>query len=107
MKSCYHALTNETVAREPGIWGKIWKINCPQRIRSFLWLCVHGKLLTNVERARRSLAQHVDCERCGTLEESLLHVLRDCPKARDTWMRLVQPGKWHEFFLSFGGRRLV
>ncbi|XP_039044647.1 uncharacterized protein LOC120184195 [Hibiscus syriacus] len=31
-------------------WSEIWALNVPRRIQTFLWLAVHGRLLTNAER---------------------------------------------------------
>ncbi|KAF7819758.1 putative reverse transcriptase [Senna tora] len=38
------------------------------------------------------------CTRCNGAPEDLLHTLRDCPKAKGIWLKLVHPGKWHIFF---------
>ncbi|KAK8986509.1 hypothetical protein V6N11_010065 [Hibiscus sabdariffa] len=31
-------------------WAKIWKLPVPQYIRVFLWITLHQRLLTNIER---------------------------------------------------------
>ncbi|CAN1757951.1 Putative ribonuclease H protein At1g65750 [Linum perenne] len=66
-------------------WKAIWNWKGPQRIRQFLWLAMHKKLLTNQERRRRHLTDNAGCTRCGGGEESVLHVLRDCPFASEVW----------------------
>lgn len=38
------------------------------------------------------------CDRCGLDQETTLHVIRNCPKARVVWLRLVKPSKWGTFF---------
>ncbi|CAN1185859.1 hypothetical protein LINPERHAP2_LOCUS37821, partial [Linum perenne] len=48
---------------------------------------MHEKLLTNLEHKRRHLTENVGCIRCGG-EESILHVLRDCPFASQVWNEL-------------------
>ncbi|KAK9041848.1 hypothetical protein V6N11_016937 [Hibiscus sabdariffa] len=55
------------------------------------------KLLTNKERVRRHLTASSCCPICFVAEESVLHVLRDCVVAGNTWRRLVQPCKLVEF----------
>ncbi|CAN1775003.1 Putative ribonuclease H protein At1g65750, partial [Linum perenne] len=43
------------------------------------------KLLTNEGRCRRGLSTDGSCSWCGTAAESIVHVLRDCGFARNTW----------------------
>ncbi|KAL4347003.1 hypothetical protein GQ457_17G006580 [Hibiscus cannabinus] len=78
-------------------WKVIWKMNVPQRIRMFLWLAKSEKLLTNKERVRRHLTASPCCSICFAAEESVIHVLRDCVVAGNTWRRLVRPGKLVDF----------
>ncbi|KAL4283374.1 hypothetical protein GQ457_16G024540 [Hibiscus cannabinus] len=78
-------------------WKVLWKMNVPQRIRMFLWLAKSEKLLTNKERVRRHLTASPCCSICFAAEESVIHVLRDCVVAGNTWRRLVRPGKLVEF----------
>ena len=42
-----------------------------------MYIVAHGKLMCNAERFRRHLTSSPTCIRCG-LEETPLHVLRDC-----------------------------
>ncbi|CAN1257225.1 Putative ribonuclease H protein At1g65750, partial [Linum perenne] len=64
---------------------RIWNWGGPSRIQFFLWLVSHEKLLTNLERKRRHMSQDSSCPRCGHSEESILHILRDCPFAVQVW----------------------
>lgn len=34
-------------------WNAIWKLKVPSRIKTFLWLVKHGKIMTNSNRARK------------------------------------------------------
>ncbi|KAF7842172.1 putative non-LTR retroelement reverse transcriptase [Senna tora] len=79
-------------------WKAIWNLRAPQRVRSFMWLCTHGRLLTNAERMKRQISEQADCDQCGDAVEDTLHVLRDCLKVKEIWMRLVKPCFWPEFF---------
>ncbi|CAN1822433.1 Putative ribonuclease H protein At1g65750 [Linum perenne] len=45
----------------------------------------HDKLLPNLERKRRHLTSDSSCTRCGHLEESVIHIIRDCPSAAKVW----------------------
>lgn len=87
----------------PGEWKWIWRIPCIERIRSFLWLLTHNKLLTNLSRFFRHLTTNADCPHCTGIEESLSHVLRDCPIARETWARIGMrsQGFFHQPFTTW------
>ena len=65
------------------IWQFIWKLKAPQRIRFFLWLVAHGRLMTNTNRVSRGLADDLRCKGCLLKEEDTIHLLRDCKCARD------------------------
>ncbi|WCJ36333.1 Polynucleotidyl transferase ribonuclease H-like superfamily protein [Euphorbia peplus] len=71
-------------------WKQIWKVPIPERIRCFLWLIQHNAILCNVNRGRRHLTDSVACNVCG-LDESVLHVLRDCAKAKQIWDAFIPP----------------
>ncbi|KAK8976021.1 hypothetical protein V6N11_025520 [Hibiscus sabdariffa] len=61
----------------------------PQRIRTFLWVTLHQRHLTNAERFRRHLAQSALCPICYLEDEDLDHILRRCLPARNLWNRVV------------------
>ena len=64
-------------------WGIVQRWNGPERIRYFLWLYTHRTLLMNRERYRKHMAVNPRCDKCGALEESLVHVPRDCRHSED------------------------
>ncbi|CAN1162577.1 Putative ribonuclease H protein At1g65750 [Linum perenne] len=70
------------------LWKTIWNWVGPSRIKHFLWISGHGRLLTNSERVRRHIASDSSCDRCGNPNESATHILRDCDFATDVWRRL-------------------
>ncbi|CAN0926336.1 Putative ribonuclease H protein At1g65750 [Linum grandiflorum] len=67
-------------------WKGIWRWQGPNKIRHFLWIASHNKLLTNEERGRRHLTNQVLCSFCSVSTESCIHILRDCRFARQFWM---------------------
>ncbi|KAK9011297.1 hypothetical protein V6N11_044149 [Hibiscus sabdariffa] len=89
-KSAYDILGLRVETENSHVWKAIWSHSGPQRIRLFLWLVVHGGLLTNVERSRH--LQFMWSE-----EEDVNHILRVCTRARMTWLRLLSLAKFHEF----------
>lgn len=66
-----------------GGWRKVWKLGVQQRIRVFLWVSAHGKLMTNLERWKRRMAANPLCIRCAEAEESSLQAIRDCVFAKE------------------------
>ncbi|CAL1400097.1 unnamed protein product [Linum trigynum] len=77
--------THATVAPT---WKAIWKWDGPNRIRHFLWLAFHDRLMTNCERKRRRICVHDTCELCKAAPESSEHVLRHCVMAAQVWQAL-------------------
>ena len=72
-------------------WKGIWKLPIPQRVRMFLWLCYHDRILSNSNRFIRHLTDDPRCYACGEVEENTSHIIRDCPAARLVWRRLGVP----------------
>ncbi|KAK8568929.1 hypothetical protein V6N12_007463 [Hibiscus sabdariffa] len=69
-----------------------------QRIRYFLWLTCRQKLLTNLERCKRTLTDDPLCPLCYQAEESTLHALQDCVNFRRIWQQTVPQPLSHTFF---------
>jgi hypothetical protein len=78
-------------------WSKVWKLEVHERVRCFIWMARHGRLLTNQMKHNMRLGEPY-CHRCSMQIESLLHVLRDCPLARVVWIHLVPMNLRRNFF---------
>ncbi|KAL4361719.1 hypothetical protein GQ457_04G001290 [Hibiscus cannabinus] len=61
-------------------------------------LALQDRLLSNQARARRSLTSDSSCSLCGAEEESLLHIIWDCPDIRNPWMSLSVQSAHRRFF---------
>ncbi|KAG7564109.1 Ribonuclease H domain [Arabidopsis suecica] len=55
-------------------------------------------VMTNVERNKRHLCDTSICQVCKGGEETILHVLRDCPAMEGIWIRLVPLRRQGQFF---------
>lgn len=67
-------------------WDLVWKMAIQQRVKTFVWLILHDRLLCNSNRLKRNLTDDPGCPRCSlNADETLLHMLRDCPAARAIW----------------------
>ncbi|KAL4302224.1 hypothetical protein GQ457_10G026540 [Hibiscus cannabinus] len=95
-KSAYESL-HTPCAPKSTLWGVIWRLPVPQRVRTFMWLAVLGKILTNHERLRRHLADSDTCSLCHDDIEDVVHVLRDCVRARSIWTQVIKTSKHPEF----------
>ena len=64
-------------------WAFLWKLKLPPRVSHFLWILLHGKLLTNHHRALKGLTLDVTCMRCKEGCEDIEHVFRKCSTSID------------------------
>ncbi|KAH1090753.1 hypothetical protein J1N35_018010 [Gossypium stocksii] len=83
VKSAYKVLKEDSWSTIDELWKKAWIIPGPQRVRFFFWTFLKQRLLTNVERVRRGLAVDASCQICGHASEDILHIIRDCPMAKE------------------------
>ncbi|CAN1842174.1 Putative ribonuclease H protein At1g65750 [Linum perenne] len=88
LKTAYKILASTGHHIEQDIWKTVWLWEGPSRVRHFLWLVAHDRVLTNAERCRRHMVAVGDCQRCRGCTEDTLHVVRDCQVAREVWLRL-------------------
>lgn len=79
-------------------WKKIWRAKEPQRVRAFLWLLWHGKILINSERRRRHMMKNDMCLVCGIGLETINHAMRDCTFTSSIWRRVVPRQVSSSFF---------
>ena len=70
----------------PGFHGKwIWKIHTLPKIKIFLWKCLHMSLPVKAILTHHGIGSLEGCDSCTELEESIIHVLSDCPIAKYFW----------------------
>ncbi|MBA0875913.1 hypothetical protein Goshw_023307 [Gossypium schwendimanii] len=83
-KSAYSWMTLKHVGFGPHrfYWRLIWKLRILPKIKIFCWRIGHDILPTyeNISKIRREFNSM--CPHCGSEEESLIHALRDCPRAK-------------------------
>ncbi|KAH1038227.1 hypothetical protein J1N35_039970 [Gossypium stocksii] len=63
-------------------WRTIWKLHVLPKIRIFAWRVGHNLLPTNVKMASIFHDFDCTCHRCEIGNVTIIHALRDCPKAR-------------------------
>ncbi|CAL8132777.1 unnamed protein product [Prunus armeniaca] len=101
VKTAYLSLFTEETNHSRN-WDTIWKLHVPPKIKTFVWLLFHGKLLTNVQRVRRNLASNPNCPCCNVTTESLDHLFRRCSHAARMWNYIGIPNQIaHSFSMDF------
>jgi ribonuclease HI len=81
------------------VWSKVWKLMIPERVKAFMWMAMHNRLITNSLKSKMGLC-HAMCSYCGNVEETTLHVLRDCSKAQNLWYNLIPVQHRGIFFMG-------
>lgn len=94
----YREMTHDSEDEASDKWNRIRKLEMSERIRSFIWVLHHDRLLTNHRIS--AVGFGVDgCQCCGAVFKSSLHALRDCNKVRGVWESLV-PATFHNAFFQ-------
>ncbi|CAN1836022.1 Putative ribonuclease H protein At1g65750 [Linum perenne] len=105
VRSAYLMITDNAEAPSDSMWRYIWDWKGPNRIKHFLWLASHRKLLTNEERGKRHLTTQVLCHRCSFHNESISHVIYECSFAMQVWRRMlpqaIETWSVHNDFVSW------
>ncbi|CAN1751199.1 Putative ribonuclease H protein At1g65750 [Linum perenne] len=92
IKSAYDIIATSRDPSPHNTWNFIWKWQGPSRIKHFLWLAAHDRLLSNAERHRRHMTVTDNCHRCTNVSETSLHILR---RRRETLLRWIPaPDEW-------------
>ncbi|XP_025702516.1 uncharacterized protein [Arachis hypogaea] len=101
--SAYKMLAEWDVNDNVDRWMRIWKWKGPERIKVFIWQLLHGKILTASRRASM-MGTNPNCHHCKHEPETILHVIRDCPRAVTIWVKLINPAAVALFFnINFQG----
>ncbi|GLT58280.1 hypothetical protein SLA2020_311850 [Shorea laevis] len=87
VKSAFCLLQQHRVSRiqHRRNWKWIWKLQCLEKIKLFVWLLWRGRVLTNSIRFERHFAATPVCPRYAQGVETPLHLLRDYCHSRLIW----------------------
>ncbi|CAN1149430.1 Putative ribonuclease H protein At1g65750 [Linum perenne] len=89
VKFAYLFLKDLRDGDEGTVWKKVWGWDGPAKIRQFLWLTAHGKIMTNEERCKRRVATDASCPECRGGCEDVEHVLRRYCFADLVWQEVL------------------
>lgn len=81
------------------IYKRIWRWRGPERYKVHLWKISQNALVTNLFRFSRGISSSSGCPMCGSGEESMLHLLRDCVVAKQVWS-IISPNLVPSFFTA-------
>ena len=77
-----------------------WKVKTLPNIQVFLWKCLHNSLFVKSILTHRGIKGLGRCAFCLDNEESILHVLRECPVVQNFWCLAGCPPQVQSSFLS-------
>jgi ribonuclease HI len=70
------------------VWGKVWKLNVPAKVKIFTWRALHGIIPCMCILANRHIESSGQCPLCEIAAEDIKHMLFTCDKAREVWQAL-------------------
>lgn len=62
-----------------------WKLKCSPKLQHFIWQVLSGTLSVSKNQKVRGIECDLQCSICGPEEESINHVIFECPPALQTW----------------------
>jgi len=61
-------------------WNLLWGLEVPPKLKHFLWRVSHGWLAIKTKLKRRHVVDDDICQLCRSAEETINHVLFECPQ---------------------------
>ena len=87
LKSAHKLATSSDECQDfKGHW--IWKSKIIPRIQFFVWKCFYNSIGVKVCLASRGINLDPLCPQCREESETIIHMLRDCWKSKETWKQL-------------------
>ncbi|XP_071903090.1 uncharacterized protein [Coffea arabica] len=74
------------------VWKSLWKQKVCQKMKVFIWKCLHGGLLVRGEIYRRTKQGDPKCAACGEEDETVEHMLLQCNRVKEVWK--LAPVQW-------------
>ena len=67
------------------LWGALWKLVVPEKIKIFLWRASNNILPTSENLWKRRVVQEPICQICSSNVETISHALLGCKMAKKIW----------------------
>mgnify|MGYP004714637143 CR=1 FL=1 len=84
------------------VWKSLWSLNMKQKLKHFLWKCLHRIILVNEVLKSRTGKGNDKCKYCREGKKTIEHMFFFCRHAKMIWK--AAPIKWdeiHEFRNKF------
>ncbi|XP_035546588.1 uncharacterized protein LOC118348634 [Juglans regia] len=94
VRSAYHlemerkqAIRGENSRHEERVkgWDSIWELDVPRKVKLFLWKATNDFLATKKNLFLKKITGNPLCPICKLDEETIMHVVWQCPAAGDVW----------------------
>jgi hypothetical protein len=79
---------DEGIHGKDDIWKHLWKIDCPPKVKHFLWRMSHNSLAVRTVLQRRGMKIDTRCCMCGRFDEDGGHLLLKCKEVKEVWREL-------------------
>lgn len=67
-------------------WHKLWQLLVSPRVKFFNWLYLHSRIQTYDLLHALTLTPSTLCLICGLYNETLEHLLLECPRVQNVWL---------------------
>lgn len=67
------------------VWNRLWKLPIPSKVRTFVWRASSNILPTRANLVRWKVPIDLKCAICGTNDDTVIHMLWQCPLACNVW----------------------
>ncbi|KAF7844864.1 reverse transcriptase [Senna tora] len=90
LKSAYFLILNEgnnmdNIAVNPCSFSWIWKLDCHNRKKFFIWRLSHHGIPCRDLLKSRGILIHNGCPMCETEAETVDHIFKNCHKTKEIW----------------------
>jgi hypothetical protein len=87
-----HGASSNSRAAPDGFWGRLWKLECPPKVKHFLWQLSHNTLAVRRILLKRGMELDMKCCMCNRLDEDGAPLLLKCKEVKKVWRELNMDG---------------
>ncbi|KAJ8768806.1 hypothetical protein K2173_023710 [Erythroxylum novogranatense] len=101
VKSAYRKLLEHTELprdRVNKMWSKLWNLQLPPNVKNFMWRAGNNITPTRDALSQRRVPVPAGCPLCNGVEETILHLMVDCPFAKHVWQ--ISNFGWYRLIVS-------
>jgi hypothetical protein len=99
---CIEDVADNSHLHRIGSWDNIWRLKVPPKVKNSIWRICRGCLPTRARLLGRKCTSL--CGLCDESYEDTIHVLFDCPRARNVWQHSLL---WSKVYLVMRNNNTV